>query len=138
MSTYDPQRLNLIWGVIAISGYADGSMVQISPQGDGVRAITGTAGETAFIETPNRQHEVMFRLMETSPINGALMLLFEAGNVPAPLSLTSLSTGAGMIADAAKLERIPGVTYDNNVPVREWKLIVPKLATILSPIRIEP
>lgn len=133
MTTYDPTRVSLIWGILPITGFADGTMIQVSPQGDGVRAVTGTAGETAFIETPNRQHEVMFRLFETAPSNVALTLLFEAGNVPAPMAIASLSTGAATAAGAAKLERIPGTTYDNNVPVREWKLIVPKLATAMTP-----
>lgn len=123
--TYDPTRTKMTWGVLPISGYADGSMIQVNPIGDGVRGVTGTAGETAFIETPNRQHEVTFRLFETAQIiNAALMALFNAGNLPAPVTIASLSTGKIFVSGAAKLERIPGTTYDNNVPVLEWKLIV--------------
>mgnify|MGYP001559136436 FL=1 len=133
MATYDPTRVHLIYGILPITGFAEGSMITLSPQGDGVRAVTGTAGETAFIETPNRQHEVTFRLFETAPSNVALMLLFQAGNVPVPLAINSMSTGATMLAAAAKLERIPGTTYDKDVPVREWKLVIPKLETVFIP-----
>lgn len=137
-ATYDPTRVSLVWGLLPITGFADGTMINVTPQGDGVRAITGTAGETAFIETPNRQHEVEFRLMETAggtPLatNTALVALFEAGNLPAPMTLTSVSTGATMAAGAAKLERVPGTTYDNNMPVRAWKLIIPKMGTAILP-----
>lgn len=131
--TYDPTLNKFVYGVLPVSGYADGSMIQINPVGDGVKAVTGTAGETAFIETPNRQHEIMFRLFETSPFNAALALAFNAGNPPVPITVISLSTGATMAAGAGKLERIPGVTYDNNVPVREWKVVVPKLDTLIIP-----
>ena len=102
MATYDPTRVKMIWGVLPISGYADGSMIQDTPQGDGVRGVTGTAGEKAFIETPNRQREITFRLFETNQvINSALMALYNAGNLPAPLSIISLSTGVVHVADAA-------------------------------------
>lgn len=147
MATYDPTRVRLFWGIVRIDGFADGTMIQVSPQGDGVRAVTGTAGETAFIETPNRQHEVTFRLFETAnetlmlsggSMNAALALLFEAGNIPAPLSIASASTGVLFQASSAKLERIPGTTYDNNVPVREWKFIIPRGAYLMSPVMPQP
>ena len=132
--SYDPTQVFLTYGVLPVSGYADGSMIQVSPVGDGNKAMVGTAGEAAFVKTPNRQNEVTFRLFETSPVNAALALLYNAGNVPVPVALVSASTGALAGAGAGILERIPGVTYEAGVPVREWKAICPQWDTQFIPL----
>lgn len=134
VATYDPQKVVMTWGLLPVSGYADGTMITDTPEGDGVKGQIGTAGESAFVETPNRLHTVAFRLYETSPMNAALAALFDSGNVPAPVTITSIGTGAQARGSAAKLERIPGTTYDNGVPVREWKLIVLRMETGFVPL----
>ena len=134
-STYDPTKVKLFYGVLPVSGYADGSMIDVRPMGEGVTILTGTAGETCFIDTKNKKHEMMFRLFNTARLpNAALEALFNAGNLPLPVAILSLSTGELIVSGNAKIERIPGTTYDNNVPVREWKLMIPSLETQGLPI----
>lgn len=125
--TYDPTLVNLIYGPLPITGFADGSMISDSPVGDGVKGVTGTGGEVAFVETANRQREVTFRLFETAnPVNIALQALYNAGNPTLSLFINSISTGQTMVAALCKLERIPGTSYDAGIPIREWKIIVLK------------
>lgn len=124
MATYDPQLVSLVWGAIQMSGYAEGSMIAATMTGDKNKVQVGSAGATCFAKTANRAGEVTFRLFETSPLNAALSAAYDAGNVEVPMTLASLSTGAKMHGGNAILADKPGTTYDNNVPVREWKLIV--------------
>ena len=131
---YNPTQVMLTYGVLPVSGYADGSMIQVSPVGDGTKSQVGTAGEAVIVRTPNKQHEVTIRLFETSPVNAALALLFNAGNPLLPLTLVSLSTGAFMGAGSGCLERIPGVTYEAGAPVREWKVICPEFDSQFVPV----
>lgn len=135
MATYDPTLVALIYGPLPISGFADGTMIQDSPIGDGVKGMTGTGGETAFIETANRQRELTFRLTETAnAMNIALEALFNAGNPELTVFLNSISTGQTMVAARAKLERIPGTSYDAGWPIREWKIIMLKAEHVMVPV----
>lgn len=127
MTTYDPGKVFMMWGPIPISGFAAGSMVNVQHQGEGVKAETGTAGETAFVESYDKRGTVTIRLMATSPINAILSAAYQAGNLPVFLAITSLSTAAVHAAGEAKIQRPPDTDYGAEVPVREWVFIVPKL-----------
>lgn len=125
MATFDPGKVIVQFGAIPVSGFADGSMVNVEPQGDGVTAVVGSAGETAFVESHDRRSLVTIRLMGTSPINALLSAWFQAGNIPAPLVISSLTTATIHASGEAKLQRNPGADYGADVPVREWIFVVP-------------
>lgn len=136
MASYNPAQILLLFGVIPISGFADGSMIEVVPVGPGTKVVQGTQGETTFIKTSNRQVEVNFRLFESAFSNVALSAYYNTLDVPVPVILVSLSTGAVAAAGAGSLERIPGTTYDGNVPVRDWKIICPVFDQQLLPVAL--
>lgn len=125
-ATYDPGKVLVMFGAIPISGYADGSMVNVQLEGEGVRAETGTAGETAYVESHDRRATVTVRLMETAAaVNTLLSAWFNAGNVEMPLIVTNLSTGRTHASGGAKIKNIPNADRGSDVPVLEWNFVVP-------------
>lgn len=132
MAVYDPQKVSLIWDTIDISGFAEGSMIQVNMLGDGASSKTGTGGFTSFVYSADRRAEIMFRLMEDAPSNFKLQSAYDpsvGGNAPKAVTVARVGSGIKMHAGEGVLERVPGVTYDNGVPVREWKLMVDALET---------
>lgn len=133
MAVYIPSAMAFTFGPVPITGFAEGSMIEITPIGDGTKVIQGTQGETCFIKTSNKRAEITFRLMENAFANSALAAYVNTVDVPIPVFLSSLSTGAVAVAGVGGLERVPGVTYDGNVPVRAWKILCPHLEQQMIP-----
>lgn len=129
--TYDPGDVLVVFGAIPISGFADGEMVKVTHQGDGVKVAVGSAGEVAFIESHQKAAEVTIRLMSTAFINSLLTAHYQAGNLAVPLVITDASTGSTHVSGAAKIKRMPDAAYGSEIPVREWAFMVAKLEDVL-------
>lgn len=128
--TYDPGQVLATFGAIALSGFTGGSMINVRRLGEGVRAEVGTAGEAAYVESYDKRAEIDFNIMATSPTNALLKAHLQAGNLPVPFGLTSLSTGEVMAAGDAKIKRSPDKDFGDGVPVRTWTLVIAKLEEI--------
>lgn len=132
---YDPANTKLVWGAIGISGFAEGTMIEVEPGGEGNKVQVGTAGEAAYVKDRNRSAKVKFRVMETArAVMVQLSAAYQIGNIPAPLGIIDLSTGMKGGAASAMLERWPGVTKDNGVPVREFVLVCAIYEEVVTPV----
>lgn len=132
MAQWDPGQLKVTYGVIVITGFAEGSMVSIARNGDGDTSVTGTAGETARVRSRDQSARVTIRLMKTSPAAKALNLLINSGNPPQPLVITDLDEipPTTHVCPDAFLAREPDIDYAAELPVREYVVVCPKLATV--------
>lgn len=126
-SVYDPGLVKASLGGIVFDGFAEGDMIDVEMLGDGTKVQVGTTGESAFTRSYNRSAKLTFSIMETSKVNAALTLYWQGGNPSKPFGLASLSTGAVLASGAGMLERVPGVTYSNEVPVRKWVVMIAAL-----------
>lgn len=125
-NTFDPGKLLVTFGVLILKGWAEGDMVTIEKLGPGDRLVVGSGGETARVRSRDKSYRVKCRLLDTSPINDALSLLVTVANNPElPLSCTDPDRPRTFICPDAFIEDKPGVTYSNNVAVREWAFICP-------------
>lgn len=124
MAVYDPGLVKASLGAVILDGFAEGDMIEVEPLGDGTKVTVGTAGEHAFTRSYNKSAKVTCSIMETSKTNALLTTHMQAGNPALPFGLASLSTGAVHIAGEAMLERTPGTTYNGDVPVRKWVIMV--------------
>lgn len=129
-TTYDPGLVLAQFGVITLSGFAEGEMIEVEFLGEGTGVAVGTGGEAAYVENHNRSAKIKARLMATSPINIALSAHYLASNLPAPFVITSLSTLEVLAAGDAKITKMPNSSFGAEVPVREWEWVCAQLEAI--------
>lgn len=121
--TYDPKRVVVTFGVTPLDGFADGDAIMVEFNAPGTTTKVGIAGEYAFNESADRSGLVRLRLMQTSGTNALLAALYAAGNLPLPISVTSLSSAELFVAAKAKIQRIPNKAFGAEVGAREWVLV---------------
>lgn len=131
VQTYDPGLVKVLFGVIPVDGFAAGSMVKVSHQGDGTKAQVGSAGEAAFVASRNRSAIVECPLMSTAGVNTALALAYQAG-LPLPLVILDVNTGSSHVSPQAMIERIPDADYAADVPVRNWRFVCAKMEEVIA------
>lgn len=128
--TFDPGAVIMQFGALLIQGFAEGDMIRVEPRSEGDTLAVGSGGETARVKSRDKSATVTAILMDTHPINIALIAYHNLGNVAAPLSVSDPARPRTAVCPDAFLTRIPGVTYSNGVPVREWVWLCPKLSVL--------
>ena len=139
VAVYDPQNVVMAYGSLIITGYADGQMIEIAMQGDGVSASVGTQGEAVLIENHNFSAEITARLMATGlgqVVLSALHASKKARNVARPLTITSINTGETIASGLAKIKNFPDAAFGDDAPVREIVFVVARLEFTASPIPV--
>lgn len=131
---YDPADIKLVFGVILIDGYADGSFVNVTANSDLFTMQKGADGETTRSKSNDRSARVVVRLMPGSAANIALSAQFNsdlaanAGVVP--IELTDLGIGTVMGGANAWIVREPGRDYQVESQAIEWTIDVADLSIV--------
>lgn len=128
VKTYDPKKVIIIFGGKTITGYTDGTFVNITPSGEGIPKIVGADGEIARSIDPDDTYEVALTLMQTSSSNDFLSASYEANRRSGGLMLPILikdGTGRTLFSAAqAWVSGFPetgfGVTAEET---REWTIL---------------
>lgn len=129
--TYSPKDVKVQCGLFPIEGIAQEG-VEVRWLGTGAEAYVGVTGSGAVVEDANRAGEVTVTLMATSLTNALLSAQFLAGNPYVPFGVISLSTGGEHVSGAAKIKRIPDVTYAAGMPVLPWVFVLPEMLAVLA------
>lgn len=85
MATYNPSKVNFVWGPTTARAFADGDMINWDLNNDTVNTTQGAKGKGAFVIVNNTDGTVTVRLQDTSPTKAAWQALYE----------TQLRTGVG-------------------------------------------
>lgn len=72
VKTYDPKQVVITFGVIPISGYADGTFVSVNRSGDAFTKKKGAAGDVERINLNQGDFDVSITLQQTSSTNQEL------------------------------------------------------------------
>lgn len=67
MISYDPLKVNLIVDGVAITGYAEGTFIEVERNEDAVMPYVGTKGEVSFAENADESGKIKVTLASTSP-----------------------------------------------------------------------
>ncbi|MDR2150129.1 MAG: DUF3277 family protein [Spirochaetaceae bacterium] len=95
VTTYDPKKVVITFGGTPISGYADGTFVDVSPSSDFFSKKVGADGEVARAMNNDNTHRVQITLQQSSLSNAVLGALKAADKATglgmAPLTITDLN-----------------------------------------------
>ena len=122
--TYDPKRVQVIFGARQLSGFADDSIISIAPHGEGMQLYVGADGEVGRSIDPDHTFEVTISLATTSKSNTYLSNVYNAdragGNGMLPLMIKDLSGDTLFFAEQAWVSNFPEAGRGRTIDTQEW------------------
>jgi len=122
--TYDPKQVIVTFGVLAISGYMDGTFISIEPEGDAFEKHKGADGSIDRVNKNSYSYAVTLTLKQTAPANVSLAALKYADQASnkgiLPLTIKDFSGTALFTANSAWIRHEPNVGYGDSMESREW------------------
>lgn len=131
MKNYNPKKISLIVGVKAISGFADGTFVEVDYDEDAFTKKNGADGKVTRVASANLSGSMTITLDQASDSNDYLSILAVAdratgaGVVPVLLrdaGGTTLATGA-----EAWIRKQAPSSYSNKSEDRKWVIDIAEL-----------
>ena len=126
--TYDPNQYDVIFGGHRLSGFAEGTFVQITPETPGFSDKAGVDGEVSRARKHDRRATCTVSLMQTSESNEVLSAAYEADRrSPNGSGVTSFrivdKAGTTVFeASQAWIQAEPDVTLSDEPEGRDWEI----------------
>ncbi len=124
--TYSPQQVAVIVSGLQITGFADGTFVEISPSADLSSFQVGADGEVARSISSNKTCVVSLTLQQVSPSNDILSGMIEidslTGGVLFPVSVLDLRGRTVFVASQCWISKRPTLTFAQEVTDRVWEI----------------
>ena len=124
VKTFDPKMVVITWGVIAISGYAEGSFVRVNRSGDAFAKSKGACGDIERINRNQGDFDVSLTLQQTSSTNQELAAALAADIATNagvfPLTIKDLLGTTLFFAPQAWIRKDPEWEDGDELNSREW------------------
>lgn len=119
VKTYDPKKVTFIFGPYIITGFAEGTFINIETNGDGITAIVGCDQEVVRTIAPGSLiKNITLTLLQSSDSNDDLTTLLNMDNQNGagivPLAIKDLSGRTTLMCDQAWIAKKPTVVRSNN------------------------
>jgi hypothetical protein len=132
---YDPSKVDVIFGVVPLSGWGDGAFVEITKNEEAFTTVVGADGITTRVRNLNNLHRVTITLSQQSGSNAALSalhLLDLSGNAgPLPIFIRDQLGTTVFASDKAWIVKFPDATFGKNAESRQW------IIDVVDPKRFE-
>ncbi len=123
---YDPSRVHLHVGTITITGFSDGTMVEVERDEAAFTKKTGAQGDTARVLNRNRGGKFKFNLLQGAPCNALLAALARAdeedGTGVVPVQLTDMNGLTIISSTISWIEKMPKTDFSDDENGREWTI----------------
>lgn len=126
VATYQPDKVTVLIGPAIISGFADGTFIDIEETGDGITSVAGADGEVARAKSTDPRKTVTLTLLQTSSSNDVLSALYTAdrisGNATFSIAVTDLKGRTLFAASSAWIKKMAKIEFGKEVGSREWSI----------------
>ena len=124
---YSFKNINAIFGVLEITGWADGDdCLTVEPAQDRFTKVVGAKGEVVRSASNDFSVTITLKLLQSSETNAALnairILDDETGTGVLPFIYTDTATGESYFVKNAWIAQMPTVTRGRNQNQMEWVL----------------
>lgn len=110
---YDPQRVSFSHQGINVTGFADGTFIEVEHSEDAFTMHVGATGDVARVQNRNRTGKITITLMATSPSNDALLAKhlddLQNGDGAGPSMVKDASGGTKCQASTSWIMKAPKV-----------------------------
>ena len=124
VKTYDPKMVVITFGVIPISGYAEGTFVSVNRSGDAFVKSKGAGGDVERINKNQGDFEVTVTLQQTATVNAELSAALAADMVTNagvfPLTIKDLLGKTLFYAPQAWIRKDPEWEDGDDLNTRAW------------------
>ncbi len=127
---YDPNSHEASYGGKQVTGFAEGLMVEISPEVDDYEVKSGTKGATATTRLYNRVRVVKLRLLKTSPFHDVLSAARRTSRRSGARGVAAVfdfrdGSGTSMITGKSVIKSRPTMAFGaSGAEAWEWTLFV--------------
>lgn len=126
VNTYDPKKVIITFGGVPITGFADGTFVQIDPNAEMWIKKVGADGEVIRSQSNDNTHTVQITLQQSSASNDYLSTCMNADKLTGmgmlPLSITDLNGTTLHFWPQAWIQTDPSYGFAKEVTDRQWTL----------------
>lgn len=124
--TYDPSQVVVTVGGVQLSGFADGTAVNIMRSNDAYTKVTGTDGITSRAKSSDKSGELTVTLAQTSPSNDVLSGIAQADELTnagvVPVIVKDISGRSVYFSGNGWIRKIPDSAFGKEIDNREWVL----------------
>lgn len=122
--TYSPKKVQVIVNGVPLTGFADGSFVEVEMSADAFTMVIGADGEGARAASADQSGTVTVRLLQTSAGNDVLSALLTADRLTQlgtfSLIVKDVSGTSLVLAQQAWVKKMANITFDKEIQAREW------------------
>jgi hypothetical protein len=130
---YDAKKVIVTFGGVPISGFADGTFVQVDPNAESFTKKVGADGEVVRAKTNDNTHTVAITLQQSSLSNQYLSTCKAADKLTGlgmkPLSITDLNGGTLFFWPQAWVQTDPSWGFAKESTDRAWTFHTGQIAT---------
>lgn len=135
--TYDPANVQIICGGVPISGFADGTFLDLAFDEDQFSKTVGADGEVSRAKSNNNTATVTISLMQTSESNDVLSAFANAdrlnGGGSFPFLVKEIGSGTTLaFSQSAWIKKFADVTYSKDTEAREWTIDTGQLDVLVG------
>jgi len=124
--TYNPAEVAVIVGGVALSGFAEDSIVSVSRDVQAYEKVTGADGRTSRARNPNKAGTITISLQHSSPSNDVLQavaLLDEASDAGVVPVIVRDGSGTSVhFTASAWVQKVPDSVRGTGISTVEWVL----------------
>jgi len=125
--TYNAAKIVVIYNGFNITGFADGTFINITQQNDGITTQVGADGELARAVNTDRRCTVTVTLQQTSPANDFLSTMYSidaltCGGRIGPLLIQDLCGDTIFAASDAWIVKPADIEFGKEVTTRAWAI----------------
>ncbi|RDB37406.1 MAG: DUF3277 family protein [Spirobacillus cienkowskii] len=131
IATYSPKDVLVVVGIVPMTGFADGSFVDVEFNEEAFKQYVGSDGEHARTKNANESGKITIKLSQTSPCNDILSVIHiadkETGNGIVPISIKDNYGTSLVFAAECYIEKAPKLGYGKEIETREWVFYAAKI-----------
>lgn len=126
VATYDPKEVIININGIPISGFADGTFINVSREKDAFTKVIGSDGVQSRAKSNDRSGMIVLTLVQTSASNDTLSALAIADEVQnagvAAIIVKDVGGRSTFISGNGWVRKMPDSEFSNEITNREWTL----------------
>lgn len=122
--TYDPKSVVITVGGIPMSGYADGTFLEITADTQQFTKVIGADGYATRVKSNDYGGVLTLTLSQSSPSNDALSALFNLDKLTStgvvPILIKDLSGTTVLFSATGWIQQFPDIAFGNEINDRAW------------------
>jgi len=124
--TFDPKSVIVTIGGVPMSGYADGTFLEITADTQQWTKVTGADGFTTRVKSNDYGGVMTLTLSQSSPSNDVLSALLNVDKLSnagvVPILIKDLSGTTIIFSASGWIQQFPDISFGNEINNRAWVL----------------